>query len=313
MPADDSYLRHQQQRWLRHDAHLWIRPDAARWVKPGFDPGEIYPTQKRKPDVAKQAASSPELAAEVAHGYRLNALLREQLAEVKADMARRRRAYQEESKYSPSQPRVPAGNPDGGQWMDGSVGTGLAGGRPGLRDTRLSSSEKKPPLGRFAMLEIMAQAAARVVKAYRAGEGLFDLFGHRTGVVAHTRIDDKDIFGSNSSSLTYTSQDERDAQSMRDLLVQKYPNDLATQNLGHTPNNALFHAETNILLRAARESGGTLEGRSLEIYIDDDMCPNCRSIVPLVGKELGNPNLTFIDPKWITTIRDGSVISRSKR
>ena len=119
MPADDSYLRHQQQRWLRHDAHLWIRPDAARWVKPGFDPGEIYPTLKRKPEAAKQGALSADLAAEVARGYRLNALLREQLAEVKADMARDRAAYQEESKYSPSQPRVPAGNPDGGQWTDG--------------------------------------------------------------------------------------------------------------------------------------------------------------------------------------------------
>jgi len=31
----------------------------------------------------------------------------------------------EERKYSPDQPRVPSGNPDGGQWTDGSAGNGI--------------------------------------------------------------------------------------------------------------------------------------------------------------------------------------------
>ena len=105
---DNSYLRHQQQRWLRHDAHLWIRPDAARWVKPGFDPADIYPTLARKEDAAQAAA----FEAEVAAGYRLLAVLREEVAELRAELKRRRL---EEAKYSPSQPRVPAGNPRGGQ------------------------------------------------------------------------------------------------------------------------------------------------------------------------------------------------------
>src|SRR4051794_5356150 len=40
-------------------------------------------------------------------------------------MARqRRRAAEEEAKYSPSQPRVPGGNPRGGQWTDRSGGQG---------------------------------------------------------------------------------------------------------------------------------------------------------------------------------------------
>ena len=114
-PPDNSYLRHQQQRWLRHDAHLWIRPDAARWVKPGYDPAEIYPTLKRKPDAAKQAAFEAELAAEVAKGYRLNAVLRAELGELRADMKRRREL---EAKYSPGQPRVPAGQ-SGWRAVDG--------------------------------------------------------------------------------------------------------------------------------------------------------------------------------------------------
>src|SRR6266403_2426130 len=120
-PPDDSYLRQQRQRWLRHDAHLWIRPDAARWVKPGTDPADIYPTLARKPDAAKAAA----FEAEVAAGYRLLAVLREEVASLRAELARRRL---EEAKYSPSQPRVPAGGPRGGQWTDGSGAQGTVAG-----------------------------------------------------------------------------------------------------------------------------------------------------------------------------------------
>jgi hypothetical protein len=119
----NAYDDHQRQRWMRHDAHLWIRPDAARWVKPGTDPADVYPTLARKPDAAKGAA----FEAEVAAGYRLLAVLREEVASLRAELKRRRL---EETKYSPSQPRVPAGNPRGGQWTDRSggqsQGTGLA-------------------------------------------------------------------------------------------------------------------------------------------------------------------------------------------
>src|SRR5436305_5968514 len=97
---DDSYLRHQRQRWLRHDAHLWIRPDAARWVKPGTDPADIYSTLARKVDAAKEAAFEAELAAEVARGYRLLAVLRQEVASIRAELKRQREL---EAKYSPSQ------------------------------------------------------------------------------------------------------------------------------------------------------------------------------------------------------------------
>src|SRR3954447_10516180 len=120
--SDDSpWLRHHRQRWLRHDAHLWIRPDAARFFPPGTDPAVINPTLPRKPDAAKEAAFEAELAAEVAKGYRLLAVLREEVAELRAELKRRREL---EAKYSPSQPRVPAGNPRGGRWTDRSGGGG---------------------------------------------------------------------------------------------------------------------------------------------------------------------------------------------
>jgi hypothetical protein len=118
MPPDDSYLRHQRQRWLRPDAHLWIRPDAARWVKPGTDPADIYPTLARKTDPAQAA-----FEAEIAAGYRLLAVLREEVAELRAELKRRRA---EEAKYSPDQPRVARGNSRGGQWTAGGTGGSIA-------------------------------------------------------------------------------------------------------------------------------------------------------------------------------------------
>ena len=119
-PTPDSpWLRHHRQRWLRHDAHLWIRPDAARFFPPGTDPAVINPTLPRKPDAAKAAAFEAEIEAEVAAGYRLLAVLREEVAELRAELKRRREL---EAKYSPSQPRVPAGNPRGGQWSNRNEG-----------------------------------------------------------------------------------------------------------------------------------------------------------------------------------------------
>jgi hypothetical protein len=118
MPQPPSaYDAHQRQRWTRHDAHLWIRHDAARFLPPGMDPADLQPTLARKSDAANAAA----FEAEVAAGYRLLAVLREEVASLRADLKRRREL---EAKYSPSQPRVPAGNPRGGQWTDRSGGQG---------------------------------------------------------------------------------------------------------------------------------------------------------------------------------------------
>jgi hypothetical protein len=75
--------------------------------------------------VAKEAAFEAELAAEVAKGYQLLAVLREEVAPLRAELKRRREL---EAKYSPSQPRVPAGNPRGGQWTDRSGGQGTVAG-----------------------------------------------------------------------------------------------------------------------------------------------------------------------------------------
>jgi hypothetical protein len=339
-----AYDLHQRERWTRHDAHLWIRYDAARFLPPGIDPAEMYPTLQRQREAAEDAA----FAAQIAASRRFLAALRAEVDELKAALARRRL---EEAKYRSSQPRVPAGNPRGGQWSnrneggsgfgsfgnaegeagaDGAEDAGTTGGSQdaatseaessqqsegdGTRgyDDRLAGSDKPSP-GRTAMLGIMARAAEGIIKLYRSENFLNGLFGNRTGAVALTTIDDKDVFGSNSTSLTYTDADFRAATELRDKLVAKYPTVMSADNSGYTPGNALFHAETNVLLRAAEANGGTLAGRSLDIYVDRRLCPNCETMVPLVGLELGKPTLTYVDPDRIFSIANGKITARSRR
>ena len=98
-----------------------------------------------------------------------------------------------------------------------------------------------------------------------------------------------------------------DADQLRDTLLVKHPDVMEPDFLGRRPNDAIYHAETTVLLRATRESGGTLAGRTLEVFIDRTMCRSCRTVLPYVGLELGNPTVTFIDPRGVTrTMRDGS-------
>jgi hypothetical protein len=121
------------ERWIRHDWRMWIRPDIARWMKPGVDPADVIPAlareraRKQAAEERARAAEDAALAAEIEHERRALAALNEEVKELNADMARwRRRVAEEEAKYSPSQPRVPAGNPRGGQWTDRTGGQGTA-------------------------------------------------------------------------------------------------------------------------------------------------------------------------------------------
>ena len=198
--------------------------------------------------------------------------------------------------FNSNQPRVPAGNPDGGQWTSSEGGPG----------TRLAAADK-PRLGRAALIAIAAQAAKRLIEAYRRSEGLFDLFGKKEGTVAVTTINGEDIFGANSNSPTYTTTDRIAAEGMRDTLLEKYPTVMDTTNIGHRPNDALFHAETTVLLRAARANSGTLEGRELKVYVDRAMCPSCEAVLPLIGMELGNPTVTFLESTGERTIMKNGV------
>jgi hypothetical protein len=200
------------------------------------------------------------------------------------------------SHFNPNQPRVPAGNPDGGQWTSTGGGAG----------SRLAAAEK-PRLGRRTAIPLVLEAAKRLIKAYRSEHGLWDLFDVKEGTVAFTELDGTKVFGANSTSPAYTSADEAAAIKMRKSLVEKYPDKFSTEHFGRMPKDALFHAETTVLLRAAREKGGTLAGRTLTVHVDGKLCNNCERVLPCVGLELGNPTVTFIDPNGLTrTMRDGA-------
>lgn len=76
--------------------------------------------------------------------------------------------------------------------------------------------------------------------------------------------------------------------------------------MGQFPNNALFHAEATGLLRASRENGGSLAGLTFDMFVSRRMCPSCLVVLPLLGLELGNPAVTFVDPAGRRrTMRDG--------
>ena len=70
----------------------------------------------------------------------------------------------------------------------------------------------------------------------------------------------EDIFGSSSKSPTYKRIDRSEAEKVRDILLQKYPDVMKRDNIG--------------------ENGGTLAGRMLEIYSDREMCNNCEVVLP---------------------------------
>ena len=133
------------------------------------------------------------------------------------------------------------------------------------------------------------------------------------GTVAYMEVDGQAVFGVNSDAPGYTVRDEEMARDMRARLIDRYPDIMATGNVGHKPNVALFHAEANALLRAAEPFGGSLAGRTIEMRVDRELCRSCQRVLPSLGAEIGNPNVRIIDGTgaiWI--MRDGTWIRRGR-
>jgi hypothetical protein len=430
------WSRHERDRWLRHDAHRFIRHDVKRFLKPGTDPADVYPALARR-----REAEDAALAVEIAKGYRLLAVLRAEVASIKADLVRRRL---EESKYSPDQPRVPAGNPRGGQWSSGNEGGGGIGGFGGFgsedgtedgsggeatTDTPLAfqaddssgglddwnnlldrladdGGNPKPipnadsedvadnlqdanarrggttnwfpgaSAGQQSRLDqaiarsenaltqirqydpswepreqsltspgsvegAIGRAEARAteaetrldqlrtgiggnrgpllepfptgaplsprvfdggawIDAYRSINNGPDLFGRpawpqNDGTVAVGKIDGQVYFGVNSDAPGYSDADGNRARATRDDLIDKYPDIMKRDGIGRVPNDALFHAESTILLRAANDSGGSLANRSIEIQVDRPLCYSCSKVLTNLGLELGDPYVVYVE------------------
>jgi hypothetical protein len=131
----DAWLAKQRLRWmqtsperfLRPDAHRFIRPDAHRFFKPGaaVDLGQ-------QPYSRKQSPASPRESADDAGGDRQAELdasrARWHLAALRVELALKSfEQWRRKAGFNPDQPRVPAGNPGGGQWTsEGGESSSLA-------------------------------------------------------------------------------------------------------------------------------------------------------------------------------------------
>jgi hypothetical protein len=133
------------------------------------------------------------------------------------------------------------------------------------------------------------------------------------GTVAYAEVDGQAVFGVNANAPGYTARDEALARDMRQRLIERYPDVMATGNLGHKPNDALFHAEANTLMRAAEPYGGSLAGRTIEMRVDRRLCDSCDAVLPPLAAQIGNPTVRIIDGTgalWI--MRDGTWIRRGR-
>jgi hypothetical protein len=117
---DNAWAAEQRRRWMRPNAHLYVRPDAWRFMPAGAPKylGKdavhyFWPEAKRdRPPHPVQPVVDAELCAERDELLRL----RSELLSIKADIKFLRFIRALKGNFNPNQPRVPAGDPDGGQW-----------------------------------------------------------------------------------------------------------------------------------------------------------------------------------------------------
>lgn len=122
------------------------------------------------------------------------------------------------------------------------------------------------------------------IDAYRVANNAPDLFGRPTwpfdkGTVAVTEIDGKLEFGVNARGLGYTDRDFEAALRWRDTLINNSPDVMNTIDPSRKPNDALFHAKSTVLIRAAAKGDVTLSGRSIEVHVDRDVCGSCFKVL----------------------------------
>ncbi len=120
----------QRRRFMRPDAHRYIRPDAYRFMKPGSPVylGEdvvkyFWPGRWREPPSQERDQTLHQRGTVADEEYDAA------LCRLRCDVASLRLEWAlltfaaKARKYSPTQPRVQAGNPDGGQWTsEGGAG-----------------------------------------------------------------------------------------------------------------------------------------------------------------------------------------------
>ncbi len=169
---DASWREQRRRRWMRANAHLYVRPDACRFMPPGAprhvgrdavkyfwpDPEGELPRSSAIDD----SAEADDIIAARARERQLLAEYQE-LLKLKSDLLWLRielklRQLLREGKYSPDQPRVPAGHTEGGQWT-------ADGGGGGITDRRVLSDESPDPIKPGARYAAAAKGHHRVPRA----------------------------------------------------------------------------------------------------------------------------------------------------
>jgi hypothetical protein len=116
--VDPRYLEHQRKRFTRNNAHLYIRHDAWRFAPPGsprYSGNDVVRYFEPESDNLGPAGERKDTAFPGESDWRDDPEVQRTVAEMKQDIRELLLLY----KYSPDQPRVPAGNSDGGRWMSG--------------------------------------------------------------------------------------------------------------------------------------------------------------------------------------------------
>jgi len=133
-PRAEEYLR---RRFTRADAYRFAPPGTPEAKMPGWiDPSA---TRVRLKEAQEEEARARAAAEQEAFEREVLAL-RHDFAKLKLE----HELWLFDQKYSPSQLRVPAGNPDGGQWTSGG---GVSGGMPANgSDGQVLSDESPDPI-----------------------------------------------------------------------------------------------------------------------------------------------------------------------
>ena len=323
-PAWEEY---QRQRFTRPDGDRYLRHDAERYLKPAPFDHKIFIDEYRAAKAAEAPRSAPVIIAID------DPEVRRLIAEIKLDLLRLQYWCKA---YNPNQPRVPAGNPDGGQWtkigdasgrtdervISDALNNVVPGERYAARNERrgpgpflrrignktfrlsedqalrfdTANREADQAIGKVKeidpaweprhslyeqdvegqirrskelvleaeahLVELGHQRPARVIDIYRGQNNSVDLFGREAwprdkDVVGYTVLDGIPVFGTNSTAPPYTTANHEAATRWRDALVELYPGTLQRENVGRMPNDAMYHAEASVLLRAAERSGGS--------------------------------------------------------
>jgi len=158
-----EFEEYQRRRWTRENAHLYVRHDAYRYMAPGapFYVGQDvvkygWPHAADEPQPSIHDAEllqRPDVKADLEFEAELRRLGCD-IASMRLDWELAKLAWRA-CKYNPDQPRVPAGNSDGGQWTsDGAQG--------GSSRVRLAAADKVILRG-AAAARVLFEAAKKVI------------------------------------------------------------------------------------------------------------------------------------------------------